>query len=446
MQTGVSLNKLVCVCISGVLAPNLCMNALFTTLCVLVALEMCNAITQHDPPLSGDRTLYYFIDNRPATLADFEGNEYSPQDGDRQFYHSGNCVDYLVLESQKISTETGGNLDSSAVNFYPRNFLPERDTTADWGLDIEIYNLDYRPGIRCSISGSARDVTQLNSGCLVCMEPSQQVVIFVSGSNPLNRWDVSTRKARCTLSKVKDCKPKTCSNGQYVNTAGTLVKGVITNNVECIACTAGTWLTCKDVATCEYTIPTNLNGFSAGNHMYTTGDIPLGKCYPCATANLYSHYEYKDSPNHVLITSGTWKCPGGASPPAMCPANTRVNGDYTQCVCLPGFYAPNGNKPEDCYPCEAGYMCSNGVRQRCPAHMYQLEGGKTSCLPCTTTGFVDGNSMVDCGAGYSMQWCDPTHEGTQNQPLGQLCIPCTQCARRYSKTIAEGALNCYRRD
>ena len=404
---------------------------------LIMVLHVCElrAITHNIN--SDEPTWYYSIDGSADALDKFEKDEYRWQYFDNAIDRGTNCFSVLVHISTLRLEETA--VFKKTKYYYRRNIAPDEKTDMLWGVDVEVGNQG--SGLPLCSNNGERTAAYLQPTCPYCMEPAAQVVIFIGAHTPVDRYESSNHKARCRISKKKPCSEGTCSNGYYAEKYLTLLNGIINNSPVCSECKVGTWLTCKKAATCTWKIPVN-SGDALGDAVYTTGESPIGQCFPCKIAEDYSHY--MDSAGLTIIQRGSeYFCPGGASAPKLCQANARSNAAKTGCLCVPGYYFAAGS---ECLRCEPGYMCNEGVRTQCPMHTYQDEDGQTKCKPCTTGKNGDGRGDVTCDTNQLPQWCDTGVANTQNRALGLNCVSCTQCRRPYLHDTPNAAntVNCYR--
>lgn len=212
-------------------------------------------------------------------------------------------------------------------------------------------------------------------------------------------------------------------------------------------CEPGFFSTCKNQSKCEHNIPLAPDIWetprdTAAIYPDITSKIehvPIGHCYPCSTGLGRSHYSFKDNVlcnTYVIegheecrselydITSFNriW-CPGGSSPPIMCPEGSIASEDKDKCVCLAGKYFDISQNM--CIDCNSAHYCVEGVQYLCEDGTYQPYSGQSSCLNCAG---VDDISSVGCPVNSLPAKCT-----LANDPINFLylrerqCIPCIQC-------------------
>lgn len=208
-------------------------------------------------------------------------------------------------------------------------------------------------------------------------------------------------------------------------------------------CQPGYWLTCKDTDSCEYNFPlsdTVWNTVENSNANYVPKNVadnwPVGQCYPCHTGRSIDHFVYPGSiacgsqvnPANVKCRQQIYDfgvfhrvyCPGGLSPPLVCPVGSRANTDMDGCVCESGKYYDSNL--QICEDCPVAHYCVDNIKTICPIDTYQSTTGQSSCLPCTVT---DGSAVSACSNGYLPAKCSASN-GLQFQ-IQPTCIPCKQC-------------------
>lgn len=418
---------------------------------LLVQTVQASFLSQNNPPLTGDDTGYYWIDDRPETAVSFDKNEYhNKYSVNTESNPTKNCVVY-IRRIRDIQITEFRSKEGRPRNYYMNNFLPEKTNAPDWGLNIEIDNFKHYEDLKTYSPCADRTFGRIeaNEKCPNCMFAPVPVTMFVDTDYELSRWK-SIFGMRCVISKVAPCSTGTCYNGNYASEYITRHNNIINNRPLCKPCPPGTWLTCKSQLTCSWTIPADGEIGGYGSQVYTTDTVPVGTCFPCGIANKYVHYAGTAN-EYIPLPGNDWICPGGDSPPQVCPKNTQSNRpspgrlSMVVCECLAGHYR-SAQKDGDCVKCEKGHICVNGVKTQCPMHFHQPEEGQTQCIPCTSTGDRFGQGSAQCNSGELQQWCDTSIIATQSRYLGFNCVPCTQCRRPYlgNATNSAGTVNCYR--
>lgn len=299
--------------------------------------------------------------------------------------------------------------------------------------------------------------------------PNKNVFTFINEQNvnSLIRFDecwwfdgserptscTNTASEFCSVANVNDTMQRLIFGGSYaysIDSSITLLNRNYVGWYSYKSCEKGTWLTCENsIEGCWYTIPVEQpdetwdwkkNEFYQIHYVnpreYSKEDnlkyIPFGHCYPCDASIARLHYAkypkcldvYKQPDErcsiNVLITDkDKIVCKGGQFPPLLCPANSRSNEEYTECVCEDGKYMYNGG----CQPCPVAHYCIAGVKYRCPDHTYQDNEGGSSCWPCNYE-----NIKIGCALNFLPAKCT-----FENDPVNLLylskvmCVSCSQC-------------------
>ena len=130
---------------------------------------------------------------------------------------------------------------------------------------------------------------------------------------------------------------------------------------------------------------------------------------PCSHCRAGQYFDDSCSSKKCVSCQPGYYCPGLCASPIPCAAG-RYNPDYLQtnsssCVsCSPGYYsAVKGSSA--CYPCLAGYQCSNSTSypKPCPKGYYSLQGAHTctKCASGTYASSTGSSSCSPCPAGYA---------------------------------------------
>jgi hypothetical protein len=217
----------------------------------------------------------------------------------------------------------------------------------------------------------------------------------------------------------------------------------VTSLPETKKCDPGYWLTCKNVSTCQYNYPIDVDIWetvkdSTANYAPKNIDSnwPTGHCYPCNASYSTDHYVYNNNPpcssdvnpDNIRCKQQIYDfglvnrvyCPGGDSPPLICATGSIASDDKTKCVCDNGKYYDIDLRL--CKDCPLAHYCTDNIMRNCPIDTYQSSIGQTKCLPCTGS---DGTSLSSCSNGYLPGKCSPSN-GLQFQ-IQPTCVPCKQC-------------------
>ena len=254
---------------------------------------------------------------------------------------------------------------------------------------------------------------------------------------------------KCLVCPVMACDAYSCPNGKVNVAPIPTYNGLVITKPQCSkACSAGTFLTCRTDAACEYQVMTDLNAkngdagardwYSANVYnLKTNVNVPLlseagppvGECYPCYLARDRSHYGRVASTEDTFYDQGFLKfvCPGGGDAPVRCAANevARFSAERktsTGCKCQPGFF----REGDRCVPCTAGFYCAwnaadEPVRLPCPTDKYSLSGASV-CVDCDTN--------TNCGAGLALTRCKQSQGGEAPgafQSRNARCVSCEAC-------------------
>jgi hypothetical protein len=103
----------------------------------------------------------------------------------------------------------------------------------------------------------------------------------------------------------------------------------------------------------------------------------------------------------------TYYCPGGGLV-LLLPENSEPTPDYSNFVCVDGFYL-NG---ATCLPCVPGSACKYGKKYTCPMHYYTSSFAMSSCTKCSS----------QCG-----EWAYPVR-CNQGSTANLGCVPCGGCS------------------
>lgn len=273
----------------------------------------------------------------------------------------------------------------------------------------------------------------------------------VGGYESLNGWvDYNTFIEKpgteaglyfCKMCRQINC-PITCSNGQYAVPSPVRNQyKILENPITCTPCPAGTWMTCINKPDCTYSVPVLGETYNEmGGDVYDIGNGPVSSCYPCDSA--HGKWHYRNSTRGIFINTQNYYCPGGDSPPALCPLGKSPKSTWTECVCPPGQYDVPGL---GCQDCPAGFFCIDGVISSCPMHTYQEDTGASACKDCASPRTGTGKAVGSpCDINELLKWCDPSIPETQNQSLSMNCVPCTNCRRPFTTADVENLKNCYK--
>jgi hypothetical protein len=359
----------------------------------------------------------------------FEYNLYEPENANTNGVYQ-NCK--AILGSPPKATFT---LDNKALNVWFQKDS-SRQYTIEKGGSTDIY---YREMGDCTGTFEKR----LWNMKITLNKPYKSLVIH---------------SEICALCRRVDSGPRNCSNGEYATDFLNIdSENIQTNPIKCLPCPRGTWWTCMEKDKCVWPIPTSLN-FNPGLDFNRVRDksgkvlIPIKSCIPCEYAGNTIHYADVDSrrtniigtaPSSYFLTNPidrteglSWFCPGGSSPPTMCPLNFQSDPlTADKCVCRAGYYQSPSNV---CEPCPKGASCKRGFAEPCRDHSYQPNPGQIDCLNCTSDGTEKGAPMAYCGQGAQLRKCVTIYKAS---PL--TCIPCNQCYKMYLPTNAEGKIECY---
>lgn len=91
-------------------------------------------------------------------------------------------------------------------------------------------------------------------------------------------------------------------------------------------------------------------------------------------------------------------------------------------VCVDGTYANDGHTA--CETCEAGYACTNGVRNPCTGNEYSNQQGASQCTECTGNGEAvvkNGTLNVGCQVCPPGKYANADHTQCINCPAGHAC-------------------------
>jgi len=266
----------------------------------------------------------------------------------------------------------------------------------------------------------------------------------------------------CTYCERIDTSKRNCSNGEYAsNYLNVDDEDIVVNQVQCLPCPPGTWMTCMEKSACSWPIPQSASAkYNPGKDFWMPKDyngrllVPVGSCLPCEYAGgSKSHYgDDLTKSSFIMATPSTdflttspsqrtqglpWHCPGGASAPRMCNV-TDTQGDpltSDKCVCRLGLAL---RTDDTCQPCPRGNRCNRGFADACPDHTHQPLEGQTECLNCTSDGTERGAPMAYCGQNMQLRKCTGVHKASPMQ-----CVNCNQCRKMYLPSNAEGKVDCY---
>lgn len=233
-------------------------------------------------------------------------------------------------------------------------------------------------------------------------------------------------------------------------------------------CPPGTWMTCIQDVSCEYTVPRHQDGNVVWVPDANTWQvpsavrpfIPIGQCYPCEYAS-YT-YQYQKNPDactnnfnpqnahcrNLLIypkNFGSLYCLGSSYTPLICPDKSVSSVDYTHCICQDGYYNPYSNDNSQCVICPPGHYCVQNVKYVCPDGTYQHFEGKNQCDFCD----VDGNPIWKCSNNQLPAKCTLSNDPVTFRYLSNLtCVACAQCKNKIlQSTLPPGStqtyLDCY---
>jgi hypothetical protein len=259
------------------------------------------------------------------------------------------------------------------------------------------------------------------------------------------------RVDKCINCVIVPCKSWNCPGGTVNGKALETVAGKVVRLPECgVACSAGRFLTCSKLGTCQHQVYTDENarldgdGSKTGSlkwykdNVYFVKDLanvldpkvaapPVRDCYPCRLANDMAHLGVNYGTEPALFAAGylRFTCPGGASAPVNCEQANQVSRydvateTGSVCGCAPGYYH-NGTLGR-CAPCVPGYKCawsgmSPPVLAPCEDDTYSL-AGQEACTPCRT-------NAGSCASGQALTRCK---YGPQFQTQDARCVGCMEC-------------------
>ena len=236
----------------------------------------------------------------------------------------------------------------------------------------------------------------------------------------------------------------------------------MTSQVYMTICYPGTWLTCRNSATCDFVPMTSTASWNRNDESgvvrlqgNTDDTVPFGHCYPCQYGVGISHYNNSniDACGTAVGTSVACRiqidpkyvnniyCPGGVSPPRMCPPSYQSNANYYGCVCADGTY----DTLASCVTCPAGNYCIGGVKTNCPQDTYQPNTGATACLSC-----VDDNGYPIKACGYNRIPARCLYYPDKPNPYYYIsdirCVPCSECTNNILKKYelsSSSYIDCY---
>jgi len=266
---------------------------------------------------------------------------------------------------------------------------------------------------------------------------------------------------RCNICYGEDMGPRNCSNGEYASEYLKIGKdNFVSNEVKCLPCPPGTWMTCAEKSSCAWPIPQSLSDYNPGRDFWMpkspSGNyyVPVGTCLPCETAGASkSHYgddpsrasfiqatpsyEFTSTPPNARTIGLPWSCPGGDQAPRMCTIPDTHGDPLTsaQCLCKAGFALTVSNT---CVTCPRGSQCRRGFAEPCPDHSHQPNTGQTDCVNCTSDGTERGEPVTYCGLGGQLRKCISVYKAAQLQ-----CVNCNQCRKMYLPNNAGGKVDCY---
>ena len=344
---------------------------------------------------------------------------------------------YSLVKTQPLKPLTASKLFTCGSVLYP-GYISFQKKTAFSNL---VYG-DYRKIPIDPIDGKTPAIPNIAVcnpwsdfyGCTACVHENTGYEAVVR----VFRSDVGLQlETTCVLLIQEDCGVRTCQQGEYASTYLNADEyGFVVSNTRCIQCPPGTWLTCINDNTCQYTIPSSQGVFETGGAIYDIQD-PVGGCFSCDTAGRPKvHYGQTSRKTIIPVTASDplkWYCPGRDAPPVMCnPPYASANANSTGCVCEQGYYAVNSM--DKCQICPPGSMCADGERQECPDGSYQDASGATMCNSC----FLDDGQTNFCeSVQKKMRKCTGSYKSQI-----PLCVGCNACIRPYSDNPA-GVVDCY---
>lgn len=273
---------------------------------------------------------------------------------------------------------------------------------------------------------------------------------------------------KCKQCLYEPCGFYGCAQGRVNAVALETTAGQVIRLPECgVACSPGTFLTCKTAQECAYLPPTDAEqrgGVSGARAWYRANvgtykvdanlvsvDLaapPVGRCYACRHAAFLTHYMAVSSTDDSLLDRGylRFRCPGGSDAPVRCGANEVVKflleGEASsECGCQPGFYL-NGTLGR-CALCPPGFYCDwHGLRApspvECPGDTYS-GAGASACTPCDMSRRCDG--------GQALTRCRQS-QGAEAKGVFQrenaACVDCNQCQQLQPSPPLSDAVPCYK--
>jgi hypothetical protein len=255
------------------------------------------------------------------------------------------------------------------------------------------------PGAQvCTMCGNNTYSSAVAATAAGTCAPCQQNSISVMGSD---EWS--------------DCK---CLSGYLTNDIGRV-------NATCSQCVAGSYNPTLGATTCSKCA----GGFKSSS----PGAVAVEQCLACP-ANTYS------APGAANCDT----CPTGTFAPAP-------SVQLTDCKCLAGYYATNGQDGSTCQVCPAGTfkpLTGAAACTVCPADKYSTATAATSnatCLPCTQNAVApvgsSASSMCLCNFGYKTFTVDPGDISRSCGANSNQACPCTQSSTMWSNTPCENALD-----
>ena len=257
-----------------------------------------------------------------------------------------------------------------------------------------------------------------------------------------------------------------CPAGRVTASPAETVAGEVIKLPTCgVACSAGTFLTCKNLAECSYLAYTDANERAGmvGARAWQRANVatykvdanimsvdraapPVGRCYPCRHAAFLTHYTVVAMTDDSLLERGflRFRCPGGASAPERCGPSQVTKFDVgteasSECGCQPGFYL--NSTLGRCAPCPAGFFCdwdgmSAPAPRPCPADQFST-GGASACSPC--------DMGRRCDSGQALTRCKPSAaQPGIFQRENSFCVGCGRCEQLQGGTPTSDAVPCYK--
>ena len=191
------------------------------------------------------------------------------------------------------------------------------------------------------------------------------------------------------------CSSTVCDYGKHLTGCKRLNPG---SCVECSALEVGRFWERKGSCVQKYCTTPGPGKF-IGKPCTTTEDTVMAGCST-----------YQGNPGYIIPRQdgkATYYCPGGGLVLPL-PANAEPTPDYTNFVCIDGYYLQGSS----CLPCVPGSACKYGKTYICPMHYYSSTFAMSACTRCS---------------GVCSEWSYPVRckQGSTANPG---CMPCGGCS------------------